>query len=127
MVLLALETGRTHQIRVHMADTGHRVVADDLYGGRTPQGGGGRIAVELAAARRMPRQALHAAGLGFVHPGTGEATTWTTPPPEDMAELIGQCFGDGALPAAMARVEASAEAWCAQPRDEPDDAPEAVN
>ncbi|TNF32146.1 MAG: RluA family pseudouridine synthase [Deltaproteobacteria bacterium] len=88
LVELALETGRTHQIRVHMSEHGHPVVADPIYGRPVPKGGVGRAAIELAAARRMPRLALHAAELGFVHPATGEALRFTAPDPEDLARLI---------------------------------------
>ena len=73
------------------------MVADKLYG-RTPVGGGpGRIAVEFAAARRMPRQALHAQSLGFIHPGTGERVWFSSHLPEDMAALIETCFGQDVL------------------------------
>ena len=86
---LTLETGRTHQIRVHLSDRGHPVVADPIYGRPVPKGGGGGAAArELAAARRMPRLALHAAELGFVHPMTGAALRFTAPDPDDLAALI---------------------------------------
>jgi 23S rRNA pseudouridine1911/1915/1917 synthase len=81
-----LETGRTHQIRVHLAHIGCPVLGDPLYGKTrsrrriaTPQG------EQLADFRR---QALHAAVLGFVHPITGESLRFETEPPEDMARLI---------------------------------------
>ncbi len=83
-----LETGRTHQIRVHLAHLGHPVIGDPLYGrlragslpGMTPEG--------RAAARAFPRQALHAAVLGFVHPVTGETLKFEAEMPEDLSELI---------------------------------------
>ena len=66
-----LETGRTHQIRVHLAHEGHPLVADVLYGGRPLRG--------------MQRQALHAAELAFAHPITREPLSFEAPMPADMA------------------------------------------
>jgi len=82
-----LETGRTHQIRVHMAHIHHPLVGDRTYGGRLriPRGAANRLAEAL---RRFPRQALHAAALGLEHPGTGEPMRWEAPVPEDMASLL---------------------------------------
>jgi 23S rRNA pseudouridine1911/1915/1917 synthase len=81
-----LLTGRTHQIRVHLAHNGHPLIGDPVYGGRT-----GRAAAQLgpagAAAVAFPRQALHARLLGFHHPATGEWLTFESPLPADMAEL----------------------------------------
>jgi 23S rRNA pseudouridine1911/1915/1917 synthase len=81
-----IETGRTHQIRVHLTDLGHPVVGDRVYGGA------GRIrAVGDPAARArmkaMDRQALHAWRLAFTHPVTGEKMQFSAPLPEDMAGL----------------------------------------
>ena len=87
-----LDTGRTHQIRVHLSEAGHPVVADELYGRKPPRGGGGRLAFEHGAVRKMPRQALHAAVLAFTHPATGEACRFCAPLPPDMTNLIERVF-----------------------------------
>jgi 23S rRNA pseudouridine1911/1915/1917 synthase len=72
-----LETGRTHQIRVHVAAIGHPLVGDRAYGpGRA------------AGVPDFPRQALHAAKLGLDHPVTGRRVEWQAPPPDDLASLI---------------------------------------
>ena len=83
-----LETGRTHQIRVHLAHAGHGLIGDQTYGGRrklSPKAVG-EAAVLAAAA--FPRQALHAATLGFIHPVTGEALSFESPLPADFAALL---------------------------------------
>lgn len=82
-IACTLETGRTHQIRVHMAHKGAPVLGDPVYGS-TPAAPAVR---EAMAAAGLSRQALHAAVLGFVHPITGEALRFETPLPEDMAAL----------------------------------------
>ncbi|MBC7674941.1 MAG: RluA family pseudouridine synthase [Rhodoferax sp.] len=83
-----LETGRTHQIRVHMSYAGHALIGDQTYGGRRilAAKSSGEVAAGLANA--YPRQALHAASLGFDHPVTGEKLEFTSPLPGDMAGLI---------------------------------------
>lgn len=82
-----LETGRTHQIRVHLAHVGYPIVGDPAYGGRRrlPAGCGAALVAALAA---FPRQALHATRLALTHPLTGRALEWESPLPEDMAGLV---------------------------------------
>jgi len=82
-----LETGRTHQIRVHMTHIRHPLVGDPVYGGRLNIPGG--CSPQLAAIlREFRRQALHAARLGFIHPITGDEVSWEVPLPEDMLNLL---------------------------------------
>ncbi len=76
-----LATGRTHQIRVHLAAKGHALIGDQVYG-RARTGG------LPAQARAFPRQALHARLIGFHHPATGQYLEFASPPPSDLAELI---------------------------------------
>lgn len=109
-IAVKLETGRTHQIRVHLSEAGHPVVGDRLYGRQPPKGGGGVLAIESAHARRMPRQALHATALGFLHPATGAALRLTSALPEDMQELVRHVFGaqgQDALEAFMGAITAT--------------------
>lgn len=81
LLAVSLDTGRTHQIRVHMRTIGHALVGDRTYGKHV--GGPGNEALE-----RFPRQALHAARLALAHPGTGEAREWRSPLPPDMHALV---------------------------------------
>lgn len=83
---VALATGRTHQIRVHMRHIGHPVVGDPVYGAMGAKGISGEAGVWARQfARRVPRQFLHAAELGFKHPSTGEPLRFRVPLPEDLA------------------------------------------
>lgn len=87
LIACRLETGRTHQVRVHCASIGHALLGDPLYG-RTPKGL--RPVLERLG---FARQALHAAELGFIHPVTGESLQFGSPLPGDMRELIDQLGG----------------------------------
>jgi 23S rRNA pseudouridine1911/1915/1917 synthase len=79
-------TGRTHQIRVHMAHIGHALVGDPLYAGRQWRNlGDSRL---RSACRDFPRQALHAWRLSFTHPATDERLGFEAPPPEDFRNLV---------------------------------------
>lgn len=84
-----LETGRTHQIRVHMAHIHHPLLGDPVYGGRPryPKGTDESLKQALDGFRR---QALHARTLTLDHPATGEELSWEAPLPTDMVELIGE-------------------------------------
>lgn len=84
-----LETGRTHQIRVHMEYLRHPVLGDPIYGGRTQRGAGLPEKLRQTLAQ-FPRQALHARELELGHPVTGEPLTFTREPPEDMQSLLRQ-------------------------------------
>ncbi len=87
LVRLALESGRTHQIRVHMAHIGHPLVGDPVYGGRLrlPAEAGAELAERL---RAFKRQALHAAELRLQHPVSDQPLQWQSPLPRDMKELV---------------------------------------
>lgn len=88
-----LESGRTHQIRVHMAHLQYPLVGDPVYGGRMrlPKDAGAEL---VASLRAFKRQALHAHGLGLEHPATGESLHWTRPPPADFAALVAALRAD---------------------------------
>jgi 23S rRNA pseudouridine1911/1915/1917 synthase len=88
---IALDTGRTHQIRVHLAHLGHPVVGDPVYGGRA------RMRLRLPTAERnlaaallgmLPRQALHASELEFAHPVSGLELHFEAPLPRDLAGAL---------------------------------------
>ena len=84
---LKLETGRTHQIRVHMAHIKHPLLGDQVYGGR-PRLPKGASDAFIATLRGFQRQALHAAQLSLFHPETEEWMTWKAPLPQDMQDLL---------------------------------------
>ena len=79
LLAVSLETGRTHQIRVHMRSIGHPIVGDPTYGKRRSGD---------ASLDAFPRQALHAARLGLLHPVTRAPCEWTSPMPPDLAALV---------------------------------------
>ena len=87
LVRVQLETGRTHQIRVHLAHIGYPIIGDPVYAGRRRLPAGCSPAL-VAALSAFPRQALHAARLALAHPMTGRSLEWEAPLPEDMAGLV---------------------------------------
>ena len=93
LVRVQLETGRTHQIRVHLAHAGFPLVGDALYGGRRRLPAGCTAALARALAS-FPRQALHAARLKLEHPGSGREMQWEAPLPPDMQALLGALEAD---------------------------------
>ena len=97
-----LETGRTHQIRVHMTHLKHPIVGDPLYGGsfKLPKGASDEL---IAALRGFRRQALHAEVLEFAHPVTGEPIRCSAPVPEDMQRLMKLLREDAAVHAEAER------------------------
>lgn len=98
----ALETGRTHQIRVHMASIGHPLVGDTVYGG-----GASRIPV----GAHFHRQALHAFRLGLIHPASGRPMQWTAPLPDDFLELLEGVREEAAAAAEAAALARGEEDW----------------
>ena len=98
-----LETGRTHQIRVHMAHLKHPIVGDPLYGGplKLPRGASPEL---IEALRGFRRQALHAETLEFAHPVTGEAVRCTAKIPDDLRQLVRALHDDTAAAKAGGRI-----------------------
>jgi 23S rRNA pseudouridine1911/1915/1917 synthase len=92
-VRVQLETGRTHQIRVHLSHAGYPIVGDRVYGGRLalPKGATEELRVAL---RDFPRQALHAAKLQLEHPVTGKPLEAQAPLPSDMQSLLATLAAD---------------------------------
>ena len=88
LLKLELETGRTHQIRVHLAHIGHPVLGDETYGSGFKSSSGALTPAAANALEALGRQALHAAELGFEHPTTGEPLYFESVLPIEMARLI---------------------------------------
>lgn len=86
ILVCQLETGRTHQIRIHLSESGHPVCGETVYNRRLD----GKITPDESAA---PRLALHATELGFVHPTTGKDIHWQMPPPADLLRFIERIRG----------------------------------
>jgi 23S rRNA pseudouridine1911/1915/1917 synthase len=93
LVECRLETGRTHQIRVHMAHAGHALIGDPVYGGKRKLSQKALSPGAHAAALAFDRQALHARELGFVHPVTGQDMLFEADLPDDMARLLAALGG----------------------------------
>jgi 23S rRNA pseudouridine1911/1915/1917 synthase len=92
-VEVSLETGRTHQIRVHLAQLGHPLVGDPVYG-RNPRARSALTKEQFDTVRAFPRQALHAHRLKLVHPRDSGERTFTAPLPRDLEELL-SCLRNG--------------------------------
>ena len=88
LVECRLETGRTHQIRVHLAHCGHGLIGDPTYGGQRKPSAKALGEAAATALAAFPRQALHAATLGFEHPVSGEWMRFEAPLPQDMQDLL---------------------------------------
>ncbi|NND00064.1 MAG: 23S rRNA pseudouridine(1911/1915/1917) synthase RluD [Gammaproteobacteria bacterium] len=93
LLRVRLETGRTHQIRVHMAHIGFPLVGDPVYGRRLAIPGDCAPALEQQL-RSFKRQALHATRIEYRHPVSGEIQSWSRPLPEDMQQLVDACEND---------------------------------
>jgi 23S rRNA pseudouridine1911/1915/1917 synthase len=112
LVRVRIETGRTHQIRVHMASIGHPVVGDTLYGGagQLTDQVASQAATSKAARRKseperlkLGRNFLHAAKLEFAHPGTGKILQLEAPLPEELESFLGRLEGVASLPTRAGR------------------------
>ena len=95
-VKVKLETGRTHQIRAHLAYINHPLVGDQLYGGRMSLPSACSITL-AECLRSFQRQALHACCLKFCHPASGKLLVWEHPRPKDMEQLLEHLASDHKL------------------------------
>ena len=93
LLRLVLETGRTHQVRVHLDHIGHPLLGDKTYGAGFKASARNLNPAAQAALEALGRQALHAAELAFVHPVTGKRLAFTSPLPRDMADLVAALEG----------------------------------
>ncbi|HKC11490.1 MAG TPA: RluA family pseudouridine synthase, partial [Vicinamibacteria bacterium] len=97
LLRVRIHTGRTHQIRVHLASLGHPVAGDATYGGTRPPPS--RQAASRAALASLERPALHAARLAFTHPGTGQRVVFESPLPPDLQAVVDRLrAGSGGQP-----------------------------
>jgi 23S rRNA pseudouridine1911/1915/1917 synthase len=92
LLQLRLETGRTHQIRVHLSESGHPLLGDRVYGGGSREAGLKDPRLRKLV-RELGRQALHAMVLGFIHPSTGEYLEFSAPLPPDMQQIVDHLRG----------------------------------
>jgi 23S rRNA pseudouridine1911/1915/1917 synthase len=102
LVAVQLETGRTHQIRLHLAHLHYPIVGDPVYGGRFARPKGTPDAL-VATLRGFGRQALHAAQLAFDHPRSGKRRAFDSPPPADFQQLVAALRADATAAAAAPR------------------------
>lgn len=96
LIKCKLETGRTHQIRVHMAHIRHPLLGDPVYGGRFKQAKGMTESCR-EVIQNFRRQALHAGLLGFIHPTSGEEVSWQVDLPDDMQQLVDALAADAEM------------------------------
>ncbi|WP_330110213.1 23S rRNA pseudouridine(1911/1915/1917) synthase RluD [Methylophaga thalassica] len=96
LIKCKLETGRTHQIRVHMAHIRHPLLGDPVYGGRFKQAKGMTESCR-EVIHNFRRQALHAGLLGFIHPASGEEVSWQVDLPDDMQQLVDALAADAEI------------------------------
>jgi 23S rRNA pseudouridine1911/1915/1917 synthase len=105
LLRVAIATGRTHQIRVHLSAIGHPIVGDALYGGVHK-----RVPHDIRAVQRLERPFLHAERLAFTHPRTGEPMTFTAPLPADLLSVLEAITPEELRATLFARPAAPAEA-----------------